>query len=939
MNSASFISTCTIESDRAQKRLNREEALKDAQERFLLENEKAKIKRSLGILDSVEKRLLKEPKVKKSKDKKKKKHKKKSKRRSSSLSQSSQSDIDEWIEKSPDKSKRSKSPPPSKDRPAKDPPPERDSWMQEDFLLNLPMSDTSSVSKKNNKAKNREDRDMFDKPGQHARELNPYWKDGGGGLPENKPSLSAPTLSAAPPDVSWLLRSLKRMKEQSEETGRDIEDIAAERYGSWKTFNDMLDRAQNNFDNKAAIYERSSKLTKRRDSRERHSNSRFMKPDMSKESSHKKYKRPDDAYPGNGSSPDSFHSKYKRSDDAPWEKRGTPETSKRKSRRSHSQDSYSDSRNSPDSPKKKFRNPEEYHHENGDTIRNKSKRSDNTFAANKDSPDVSQSKFRKPDSFTQRKDSPAVVRGKFKRPEESFSDSVNFPEYKGLDPTSRVGGKKSNSSARWRKEKHDRDSPKNNKRIIEVQQGDEHNPEASNERKEVVQKHAVMNQLDSADGTNSRKQETDKPSTNESPIKEENPRPKILTQEQKNAIGSKILKAELRGNHALAEKLKNKLERSRQAEEELKSMPTPAAVDGQNLDTEDTVILTRMTKTGQAWPVMENESNVGASRKKSKLAKVHAKDGAREKYFADDDQYSLNDLITRERSGIADDHTEVLSRMSAKLFRKTDGEMFTLDDMFESQVSKTNLKSAEVSADRNRAISQHKKMMRRLERCKYCFGNAENAKHLIISIGQYAYLSVPSCVPLQSGHCIIAPLYHCASATAMDENVWAEIRKFMQSLVRMFRNRKQDCVFLQICSNLKSSYHFRMECIPVDIEIGEMAPIYFKKAIQDCDEQWAQNKKLIDTRGCRDGVRGKVPAGLPYFAVDFGLDGGFAHVIENESLFPPYFGREIVGGMIDADPTCWRKPKEQHFSQQSTRTLEFEKWFKDYDWTSTEITA
>lgn len=35
----------------------------------------------------------------------------------------------------------------------------------------------------------------------------------------------------------------------------------------------------------------------------------------------------------------------------------------------------------------------------------------------------------------------------------------------------------------------------------------------------------------------------------------------------------------------------------------------------------------------------------------------------------------------------------------------------------------------------------------------------------------------------------------------------------------------------------------------------------------------------------------QVPKGLPYFAVEFGLDGGFAHVIENEDLIPHYFGK------------------------------------------------
>lgn len=88
----------------------------------------------------------------------------------------------------------------------------------------------------------------------------------------------------------------------------------------------------------------------------------------------------------------------------------------------------------------------------------------------------------------------------------------------------------------------------------------------------------------------------------------------------------------------------------------------------------------------------------------------------------------------------------------------------------------------------------------------------------------------------------------------------------------------------------------------------------------ECDEEWAMNKKIVDlsSRDIRQAVRPlfhflfhlcftllscdmnsdvdvlfllQVPRGLPYFAVDFGLQGGFAHVIENEQKFPHYFGK------------------------------------------------
>lgn len=45
----------------------------------------------------------------------------------------------------------------------------------------------------------------------------------------------------------------------------------------------------------------------------------------------------------------------------------------------------------------------------------------------------------------------------------------------------------------------------------------------------------------------------------------------------------------------------------------------------------------------------------------------------------------------------------------------------------------------------------------------------------------------------------------------------------------------------------------------------------------------------MDLRG--KDVRRAVPKGLPYFAVDFGLDSGFAHVIEDEKMFSKNFAQ------------------------------------------------
>ncbi|KAJ9600229.1 hypothetical protein L9F63_009476 [Diploptera punctata] len=122
-----------------------------------------------------------------------------------------------------------------------------------------------------------------------------------------------------------------------------------------------------------------------------------------------------------------------------------------------------------------------------------------------------------------------------------------------------------------------------------------------------------------------------------------------------------------------------------------------------------------------------------------------------------------------------------------------------------------------------------------------------------------------------------------------------------------------------------------IECVPMDKKIGDLAPIYFKKAILECETEWATNKKLVDLKN--KDVRRAVPKGLPYFTVDFGLDPGFAHVIEDEKIFPRNFAQEIIGGMLDLDHSIWRKQRKDNFDAQRKKVMQFAEWWKPYDFT------
>ncbi|NXJ42711.1 C19L2 protein, partial [Ciconia maguari] len=211
---------------------------------------------------------------------------------------------------------------------------------------------------------------------------------------------------------------------------------------------------------------------------------------------------------------------------------------------------------------------------------------------------------------------------------------------------------------------------------------------------------------------------------------------------------------------------------------------------------------------------------------------------------------------------------------------KTDREYYTLDDMFVSKAAKRARSGEEEEIQRRKAIREHQQLAARMEKCPYCFDSSELSKHLIIAIGTKIKNEVASMKSFIVLHLIFL---------ALPIDFTNSPRMFRNALVKMFEAKDLDCVFLETNMSMKKRYHMLYECIPLPKEVGDVAPIYFKKAIMESDEEWSVNKKLIDLSS--KDVRKSVPKGLPYFSVDFGLQGGFAHVIEDQHKFPHYFGK------------------------------------------------
>ncbi len=699
----------------------------------------------------------------------------------------------------------------------------------------------------------------FDRPGQHPRELNPFWKDGGEGLPPEEQRVSEGRGSDTrekPRGVgdgrrSWMLRAYKRALEQAENEGKPLEEIASDRWGSIEKLHSLLRTAGIDPTN----------------------------PDARPPSGRKEY----------------LHS--------------------------HSWDREDERR------RRRAREEGDCHGERDERRRGEGERRDGRRDDGSRREGRRERGGRREEEDRERdRRRPRGNAGGFLKPGEPAGlDSNRFAGF----TTSSSSRAATSSSDNWRKKRTAESSRTDSVRSNRTSSG--HRP-AKN-----------------SSPTNDHSSPPSPPSPPPPPPSPPRPPPaetndyrdsaprELVTDTALNALGAKLMKAEMMGNGDKVEKLRKELDALRELKVRQEQGGEALAEGrgggggrnqgGTSRREEETLVLTKTDRFGRAKPLeFPSSSRPGPSR-----TPTHTKKGKREKYFADDDHYSLKALVEQERMTTAEETHAAIARMAAKFVPASNADE-TVDDVLDSaSITKKFNPARDEERQRQRAILESRKMADVLENCRFCFGSPQFSKHLLVAIGIHVYLTVPSHQSLTPGHCLLVPTEHTMCSMALDENVWSEVQVFQKGLTHMFSAQGMDAVFMETYTSTRRKTHMCIECIPVPKAEGELVPMYFKKAILESDEEWAQNKKLVDTR--KKGVRSSIPTGLPYFFVDFGLDGGYAHIIEDQSKFPHYFGREVIGGLLDLEPRFWLKPPKEDFERQKEKVLQLSKWWKPYDWT------
>ncbi|KAI8622763.1 CwfJ C-terminus 2-domain-containing protein-like protein [Chytriomyces sp. MP71] len=308
---------------------------------------------------------------------------------------------------------------------------------------------------------------------------------------------------------------------------------------------------------------------------------------------------------------------------------------------------------------------------------------------------------------------------------------------------------------------------------------------------------------------------------------------------------------------------------------------------------------------------------------------THDESGQRIKYAGETEHdASINDLLLQEKMGTSASYDlEIANRITKDITYRED--LDYMDEKADELAKKTQVSDY---AKRQNAIQDFKKANAALEKCLHCTQESTGLpKTTILASGTRVYLCLPTTIEMVPFHCQIVPLAHTLTTLELDDDDWTEIRNFMKCLIQMNWERGHGCIFMEQVVNFRWHKHTVIDCVPVPLGKFEDAPAFFKEALMACEEEWSQHRKVIDT--AKSGFRRSMVKNLPYFHVWFEPNKGYGHVIEDSAEWPEWFGREVLGSMMELSPDKWRKLKRAQNGDLEVRKMAFKRAFDKFDWT------
>ncbi|GMF20547.1 unnamed protein product [Phytophthora lilii] len=184
--------------------------------------------------------------------------------------------------------------------------------------------------------------------------------------------------------------------------------------------------------------------------------------------------------------------------------------------------------------------------------------------------------------------------------------------------------------------------------------------------------------------------------------------------------------------------------------------------------------------------------------------------------------------------------TEQIEQLTAK--SRGDAQFFYDQKLAVKGLRKGGLLPGEQQQRRN-----HRPAVPERTECWFCLSTPTLERHLIVSIGQEAYLAMPKGA-ICGDHLLIVPIAHEASTMALGEETWREMERFKAALRRYFASQDKELLVIDRNVATLGATHCHLQVVGVPKAMaaaarrvfeteGEKYHVKFEELPRDADEK------------------------------------------------------------------------------------------------------
>ncbi|KAG6623079.1 Nuclear protein [Phytophthora cinnamomi] len=228
--------------------------------------------------------------------------------------------------------------------------------------------------------------------------------------------------------------------------------------------------------------------------------------------------------------------------------------------------------------------------------------------------------------------------------------------------------------------------------------------------------------------------------------------------------------------------------------------------------------------------------------------------------------------------------------------------------------------------------------------CWFCLSTPTLERHLIVSIGQEAYLAMPKGA-ICGDHLLIVPIAHEASTMALSEDTWREMERFKSALRRYFASQGKELLVIDRNVATLGATHCHLQVVGVpkakaeatrrvfETE-GEKYHVKFEELQRGADEKADDSVDVAASTGPLELLRQQTD-GKPFLYAELpDGQGGTTQLLHHvEGKHYVQFGRHAAACLLDMPRRAnWKfcvvpKPEEEKLTQT------FKSQWKQYDFT------